>query len=384
MAGDAAPLLDEFVGAHSPRESGSEGERRAAEFIADRMRDMGYEPELQPVKAEFMSRRAAVALVAPDAVDLGSWPLHMSGLGEVAAQVVHAGNVGEGESLDGLRGKIALIERGGGVPFGEKARRAADAGAAAAVIYNNENGTFGGTLGAQGAIPVAAISRADGLDIAGKLDAGVPVEAVVRVVMERLDSQNVVAVKPGAGGADDADIVALGAHYDGVADTEGAGDNGTGVAALLTLARELAGRDLPFEVRFLFFGVEEIGLFGSRHYVASLSDAERGRHIAMLNFDAMGAGRASMLGSEGLLGDAEAYAAANGLPVQRHPGFSDIGSDHTPFIEAGIPALFFFGDDFSRINTTADTLDLVDPSIMGAHMALGMGLLDGFAAAAGR
>ncbi len=52
------------------------------------------------------------------------------------------------------------------------------------------------------------------------------------------------------------------------------------------------------------------------------------------------------------------------------------GSDHSSFLDVGIAAVFFLGEDFSRIHTTDDTLEFVDPDLMGAAAALGIGLLD--------
>ena len=46
-------------------------------------------------------------------------------------------------------------------------------------------------------------------------------------------------------------------------------------------------------------------------------------------------------------------------------------------MDVDIPALFFFGDDFSIINSPDDVLDKVEPEIMGAHMTVGLGMLDG-------
>ena len=51
-------------------------------------------------------------------------------------------------------------------------------------------------------------------------------------------------------------------------------------------------------------------------------------------------------------------------------------SDHASFQAVGIPAIFFFGDDFSVINSPADTLDLVQPELMGVQGVLGLALLD--------
>lgn len=59
-------------------------------------------------------------------------------------------------------GNIALIERGT-LYFSEKTSNAMSAGAIAAIIYNNTNGSFLGTLQAPGPwIPVVGISQADG------------------------------------------------------------------------------------------------------------------------------------------------------------------------------------------------------------------------------
>lgn len=67
----------------------------------------------------------------------------------------------------GVRGRIALIERGEAT-FKEKARRAEAAGAMAVLIYNNEPGNFFGTLGEASekdphpSIPVLSLAMADG------------------------------------------------------------------------------------------------------------------------------------------------------------------------------------------------------------------------------
>lgn len=58
--------------------------------------------------------------------------------------VTGTGIYGTAEDFEGMdfTGKIVLISRGGGVSFLEKANRAAEAGAAASVIYNNVNGSI--------------------------------------------------------------------------------------------------------------------------------------------------------------------------------------------------------------------------------------------------
>src|SRR5213075_3552905 len=52
-------------------------------------------------------------------------------------------------------------------------------------------------------------------------------------------------------------IVLIGAHYDSVFGAPGANDNGSGVAALLALARRFAGRKTQHTLRFVAFVNEE-------------------------------------------------------------------------------------------------------------------------------
>lgn len=372
--------LTVFTERFSPRESGTDEERAASEFLADEMRRLGYDVVEQPLTVALIDWDIEpVSIVAPDTRALRSRPLEMSGSGDVTAPLAYAGKALQADiPAEGLAGSIALIERGD-ITFEEKATRAADAGALGAIIYNNADGEFGGTLMRQASIPAAAISREDGLQMLAALENGIRMEARIRVEVERRSSQNIIAEKRGT--AADGGVVVLGAHYDSVAESQGAGDNGTGVAALVVMAQELADAEFPFTLRFIFFGVEEIGLRGSRHYVERLTAAELRDIEAMLNFDAMGAGKASILGDGALVNAALGIAAANGLIVSESDGLG--GSDHAPFRDAGVPALFFFGDDYSRINSPADELRFVDASIMGAHMTVALRLLYEMAADGG-
>lgn len=71
------------------------------------------------------------------------------------------GDEGDFDSQD-LQGKIVLISRGGGVSFFEKANRAAAKGAAAAVIYNNVDGSINMNLsGYLYTAPCVSITLAD-------------------------------------------------------------------------------------------------------------------------------------------------------------------------------------------------------------------------------
>lgn len=126
---------------------------------------------------------------------------------------------------------------------------------------------------------------------------------------------NVVAVSPGA----EPDAVVLGAHRDVVPSTvEGAEDNASGSGALLELARVLTARPHRLTYVFVSFGAEEIGLGGSRAYLASAETPT----ALMLSIDAVGQAdgtRLALLDAWSLpyaaAADLRARAAARGLAV---------------------------------------------------------------------
>src|SRR5262249_56768081 len=91
---------------------------------------------------------------------------------------------------------------------------------------------------------------------------------------------NVVAVRQGGPKS-----IVIGGHFDSVPAGPGANDNGSGTATTLELARVLAQAPTQFTLRFVAFDAEEIGLLGSSHYVAQLSDAERPSIVAVINLD---------------------------------------------------------------------------------------------------
>ena len=375
-------LLTDFTADFSPRESGTDGELAAAEFIGRYLEDMGYVVEFQPVEVEYIPwSEEFVSLIGDGRPDLRAVPMAMSGLGDVTAPLVSVGKAFEEDIPDeGLDGVIALIERGQ-ITFEEKVNRVANAGAVAAIIYNNERGNFRGALQSDGPIPAVSLSLEEGEDVLQLLEDETELEARVTIEMSLLNSQNVIAELDGQ--STECGVVVMGGHYDSVADTQAAGDNGTGVASLLVMAEELAeahseAESLPYALRFIFFGVEEIGLYGSRHYVDNLSEQEPGEIIAMLNFDAMGKGEAAVVGSDDLVDRAINYADGNGITLNRSNEPAGFGSDHASFLNADIPALFFFGDDFSIINSPDDVLEEVEPSIMGANMVVGLGMLEEF------
>jgi hypothetical protein len=88
------------------------------------------------------------------------------------------------------------------------------------------------------------------------------------------------------------DVVLIGAHYDSVFGSPGANDNGSGVAALLALARRFAGKPAQQTLRFVAFVNEEPPYFlteqmGSFVY-AGRCKARGDRISAMISLETIG------------------------------------------------------------------------------------------------
>ena len=364
-------LTNEF----SPRESATDEERVAADFLVSELEALGLEAVLQPFTVEVLDRDVPVLSIdGPEELDLGGISLRLSAEGRVTGALVDVGLAfPEDVDPDRLRGKIALVQRGT-LTFQAKVRRVQEAGAVGAVIYNDRPGRFAGRLTTESSIPAISISQENGEVIKARMADG-EVTATVSTVLETADSRNVVLKVPSdsSGGR----VVVLGAHYDTTPGTQGANDNGSGVAALMTIIREIADEDFPFDLWFVLFGAEELGLFGSQHFVGSLTMEERDSIVAMLNFDVVGTGEfAEVIGGDDLVDAAIAHGAALGVEVRRGVPLEGASSDHAPFRVVGIPVAFFLADDLQRINSPADTIEFVRPELLGIASAIGLGVLD--------
>ena len=370
-------ILSQTLG---PRQSATAEEKEAADYLASQFAEHGFSVELQPFTVRgFSQDDSGLFLIQEDGTRIAVEPLSGSGSGDVAGQLVSVG-LARSEDIpeSGLVGKIALARRGL-IPFGEKTANIAAAGALGAIIYNNEPGNFRGTLGGSSEMPVASVSQEDGDRLEAFLASSASFAVNFKLQFSQTPSQNVIAEKPGQGTR----VVILGAHYDTVPDIAGANDNASGTAVLLTLARELgelSEKSFPFDLRLVAFGSEELGLRGSRHYVESLSPEQQGRVIAMLNFDALGSGsRLGVVGDVVLTRLVMEDSKARGIELRLRQSSRRGGSDHASFAAVGKPNIFFSSNDFSRLHTPEDTLESINPQLLGDTVRLALNLLDALA-----
>ena len=369
---EAFALLETLLEELGPRESGTDQELAAARYLQSRFQELGYATELQTFSFEDLSLAGlGLTLDTPEQQEFTAVPMVNTGLGVVSGVLTPVGLAMPGDlPAGGLEGKIALAKRGI-ITFQSKADNVFAAGAVGLVVYNNVPGMFRGTLSTQVEAPVIALSRDDGEAIEALL-AESEISGSIALTLENRPSQNVIAEKAGPGDA----VVLLGGHYDTVRGTSGANDNASGTAVLLAIAGILAEVDLPFTLRIVPFGSEELGLLGSRFYVESLSEAELENTKVMLNFDALGTGRGvSVFGNREFTALTSELGGEIGVDVNVTQGVSGGSSDFATFRAAGVPILMFFADDFSRIHTESDTLEFVQPELLGGVTATAAALL---------
>jgi len=247
-------------------------------------------------------------------------------------------------------GNIALLQRGT-CAFQLKAENAAAAGAVGAIIFNQGNapertGLFTGTLGAAyaGGIPVMSSSYDRGVEWA--TTPGLVLHMIADVFRGPVTDYNVLAESTTG---DPSSVVMVGAHLDSVDGGPGINDNGSGSAAILEVALQMAKVKPRNLVRFAWWGGGEQGRLGSIDYLSSLSAGELEDIALYLNFDAVGSpnfvrfvydgdGSASSApgpaGSEAIEALFEGFHADLGLAVEPT---AIGGSDDAPFAAAGIP-----------------------------------------------
>ncbi|MDH3286561.1 MAG: M20/M25/M40 family metallo-hydrolase [Betaproteobacteria bacterium] len=111
-----------------------------------------------------------------------------------------------------------------------------------------------------------------------------------RIPRDGTEVRNIEIEVPGKGRRDE--IIVIGAHYDSVSGAPGANDNGSGVAALIELARLLHDSKPARTVRFVAFVDEEPPFYsgeqmGSRFY-ARHSKARGENIVAMFSLETIG------------------------------------------------------------------------------------------------
>jgi aminopeptidase YwaD len=370
---DGNRILDDVVTLSvGPRSSATQLEEIAANEIADRLRGLGYEVTLQEFSVGTeVGRSSVLNLTSPAERTVPSLPLANSPTATVQGDIVLVPGAGEpGDFPPEVAGNIALIERGT-LLFEEKVINAATSGALAVVIYNNEAGTFFGSAN-NVPIPSVTISQSEGQMLVAALRDGAVVGEVGVGSLSDSISRNVIAKAPGA----ECETIS-GGHYDSVPWAPGASDNASGTATVLEIAAVLMENGGAGDNCFVLFGAEELGLLGSRHFISTLSQEEKDRIKAMLNFDMVGVGDDTwwLIGTPEL--QQQMGQLATSLSIVAQPSnLSGTSSDHASFLQAGIPALMFHRWQDPLLHTPEDVAGRVRPELLEQAARMGLAMLE--------
>jgi len=387
-------MCDEF----GSRFAGTEGEKKAVEFMAGRLKAYGLtNVATEPFRYTGWFRRTAeMEMVKPYRQELPCISLALSPSTAPEGLEAEVISVGAGKkqdyekAKDRIRGKIVVCSTepfDGEGNWGHRRTRYGFAvlhGASAFVFMQHLPGQLPQTGSLRpgyrmiGEIPGVGVSLETGSFILRQLKQ----EAVTM----RLNVQN--------------EIKQSWTAYNLVGEISGskypsearARDDASGAVVVMDVARAMA----PFKhlakrtIRFLLFGAEELGVTGSTCYLDQ-HKAEIPKMTLMINCD--GAGRAArhrfaVYGPLGLVPYLEKITKEINYPMTI-PTPLGAASDHWPFFMAGIPAVGFaagapdplsgavaaaLGRGFGH--TSADTVDKVDPrGLKEASMVLAQFLL---------
>jgi Zn-dependent M28 family amino/carboxypeptidase len=194
-------------------------------------------------------------------------------------------------------------------------------------------------------------------------------------------------------------LIILGAHFDSVQGTPGADDNASGVVVLLEVARRLSSLKLRSPVLVCAFNLEELNMIGSSYFAKKLksagtkvdamislemvgyTDSRQGSQKYPFGLKAFYPDRGDFIGVIGNWNSASLLRRftrqmrqVRGLPVETLsvPGNGGLVpavrlSDHSPFWDAGYPALMVTDTSFFRnphYHGPTDTLETLNFEFM--------------------
>ena len=417
------------------RKTGFEGGKKADDYVAQAMAEMGLDPKdpagayLDPFEFQATQVKAPIACSlagAPLAYGTDFVDLLYSGEGKVEGEVVFVGygicapakGYDEYAGLD-VKGKIVLAIRGAPASrtadfpeerfIGAKCALAKEHGAKAFLLCEGDLPVVGTIQPAwfRPDMPGLSLSRAvtDKILAASKTtldaerkardaakEAGKAIATGTRVALEvhmdhlpRARGHNALGAIPGRDPDLRGEVVLVGAHMDHLGVDalgrvyNGADDNASGTAVLLHVARTLleAGWKPKRTILFVAFGGEEQGLVGSKHLAEGLP-FEHDALVCVLNMDMVGQGKPSVRVAGADRFPAMGARLAGYVPEALQKtvalgGGLDPNGDHWPFAEKGVPA-FFLSTEGEHPNYHAvgdDVENLVPGCLEAAAKVLG-------------
>lgn len=258
-----------------PRHGGSENDARAAYYIRDYFRGLGLKTKLQQYPI-YSFEHSEGSLRIPGGRSIPCVPIPITettpAKGITKKVVFLEGN--DAAYLDeGVKGSIVVMFNSFRGDLQRRFHSYKPAGLVSIQTRPNMSHIrapgHSQTKRKAGSVPSVLLTLEDGLDLVKKL----PEKLTIKVSAKNekvTKGYNVIGDLKGS--LQDEDIIAICAHYDSVWAGPGAFDNGAGAASVMELARVYKEKGNRRNLRFIAFGGEEMGIWGSKSYVKKLPD----------------------------------------------------------------------------------------------------------------
>ncbi len=358
------------------RVGGRPEEKKAAEYLRQKVTEFGLEAALEPFDVPLGDIEEAMLLV--DGVSIPCKGYMCAGSSTVEAPFYYL-RTNDAWSLRQCKGKIVLIDGYLGYWIYQDLL---ENGAVGFVTYDGHVNYADWDIDARELrsyvsngkiIPGVNINVKDAISL---IEKGVKSAKIVLKQKEYMGtSQNVVLDMLG----EVDEYIVFTAHYDSTPLSQGAYDNMSGSIGLLGIAEHFAKNPHRYGLRFVWCGCEERGLLGSKAYCTA-HEEELSKIILNINLDMIGCimGKfiACATAEEKLVNYIEYFAAEMGHEIKVS---QDVySSDSTPFADRGIPAISFARtspNNTATIHNSYDTMKLMN----GAQMVEDIDFLVAFA-----
>ena len=372
------------------RPSGTDAERRSAEWILSEFKRLGLDARIEEFDAFTGSVKARrLEVLEPYRAEIPCEVMPLSGStgpNGVTGSILHLDSYDEEYITADVEGKI-IITSGAPANRDRAFAQLKKYKPAGMIIIESTPRAMAKNLWGSPTfrkkyvdIPMVRVTFEDGVNL---VKSGAKTMRLIAVTEEKtIKTQNVVAEIRGTLRSEE--IIVVGGHYDTVLEVSGAGDNAGGTAIVLELARVFKERGSKRTMRFVAWGCEELGLLGSREYARRLREAseaakkadeeastELDNTVLCLNLDVHG----GLIGTNTakVLGPPELTAAVKLLSKEKGVVFSVseavYSSDGTPLSAVGVPSVSLSRDTPTNLlmHSREDEEKWLSPEALRTH-----------------
>ena len=335
---NAKEIMQIFRDTAYVRMGGSPEERKTAEYLMEKVAQLGLEAQLQEFPVPMSEIQEAQLLADGKAIPCKGYLC--AGSAEVEAPLYYLRNLDE-YSLGQCRGKIVMID---GYMRYWTYHDLFDHGAVGFITYDGNANYVDRDIDQRELRSYVSQGKViPGVNINAK-DAIALVEQDVKTVKITLKQEeytgtswNVLLTLPG----EIPEHITFTAHYDSTSLSQGAYDNMSGCVGLLSLAEYFASHPHRYGLRFLWCGSEERGLLGSKEYCAQEENISG--CVLNINLDMIGCTMGKFISVATAEEDVCHYIRymACELGVSMDASQNVYSSDSTPFADKGVPAVTF-------------------------------------------